>query len=547
MSSMDPIRELIEWYDTEPLVPGLEDVRCFAGVLRRGYFDATDVEVLINAIGSWRDGTPPCSAEDDPAFAAMWRAWHAVRPWAADPEHGKTVVDALWSEHAKPYWLEYDPTLMDMVKRPGTPPPERSRVWVDYEGPDLGSHVQILESNFDRFPGGDPERFASEYARKLPLGWRDSIIVCLRSGAPIVIVRWSAKRERIESTRRWAEGETEWVNGDARRRWCVLETFNGSGDTRIPIPPAVTPRVRSRGDLAAKIDVARAADVVPLPIRALNAVLSNGGVPQGSRVILQGPPGSGKTAIAIELAAGLAADEKIAPNAVAWVATSDEPADSICRRFVQREGGEMRNVFCGKNLIVIDGREVDLEDVFAAGFSFVFVDSLQAARTRAGAKMGRLESVAAAVAVISAAKVPAFATSHVVRGAERRSKMASAYGGAGIEHAATLLLDVSRDGDAVIVEIVKSRGLGGEDQKVALVLDRERQRIVSPAATAGADAVEARIRADVLAALASGPKSVKALAEREIDGKAVTVRRIVKAMVAAGEITERDDGTVGLP
>jgi hypothetical protein len=119
--------------------------------------------------------------------------------------------------------------------------------------------------------------------------------------------------------------------------------------------------------------------------------------------------------------------------------------------------------------------------------------------------------------------------------------MASAWGGSGIEHAVTLLLDVSREGssNAVMVEIVKSRGLGGEGEKVTLVLDRDRQRVTAPA-NVGADTVEARIWEDIRRFMTE-PRSMNAI-EQAVEGKAATVRRVAKA-----RLTKRADGLYELP
>lgn len=414
-------------------------------------------------------------------------------------------------------------------------------------GPDLGSHVQIIEDQDRRvvFTGGDAQRFADDYAKTLPIGWRDGVVLCLRKGAPVVIVRWTPERERISVTQEWAGRQCDLVNGEQKHRWRVLRFFDDAERCiRVPIPPARIAN-RTAQDLVARAPEQPAGEgIIPTRIPALDAALALGGVPRGARVIVQGPPEAGKTLLMLEVAASYAASGL----SVAWLATGDEAIDPIFRRWCQRGGMSREEAaaapFRGmltENLMLVDGTAFDMEEVLPE-FDVTFVDSLQEVRTRAGAGAGEIEKVKAALSVIADAKKTVWASSWLVRNAARRVKREASKGGSGVEYSATMLLHVELEGDVMTVELLKSRH-GGKGTVLTLSADVERQR-VGPAASAHDD-LQQRIEADVLVKLAERPRSQREL-EADVTGTAVKIRNVVKALIARGIIQRGPDSKLVL-
>ncbi|HEY2404765.1 MAG TPA: hypothetical protein VGI10_02130, partial [Polyangiaceae bacterium] len=367
-----------------------------------------------------------------------------------------------------------------------------------------------------------------------------SIIVFLSSGFKVVVVRWTARREHIRDTRAWAETQ---YSGD-RQRWRVLETFSPDGYERVPIPPSAPP-ARTLSDIIAKA-APTANAILPTGITALDRALAIGGVPlRGARVVVQAPTANAKTTFALEIAASYAA----AGISVGWIATGDEPPESIHARWLQREGMSREAAAAAAtgdgelapSLYLIDGRAIVLEDVLTiGGFDILFLDPLQKVRTRAGADSGKLEQIGKVLELVEKSGLTCWMTSAQVRasgGRQKRSPLEASYGGGGIENGATLLLGLALAGAALTVSILKSR-YGGEGETLALTADRERQRVLSPGEAqpaAGVGTVEARIWADVQAALGEGPRSKRWL-EDHITGGAASVRKVIAARLKAGDL-----------
>ncbi len=322
---------------------------------------------------------------------------------------------------------------------------------------DVGSRTQILLDRQTRFPGGDADSFARMYARTLPTGWREGVRVYLAPGLGVVVLRSTAERVRIADTRAWLES----VNAPGNPQFEAPETFDSHGWSVVEIdhskPAAVeTPLVQSTG--------------------LFDDVFATDGVPQGARVVLQGPPGAAKTSVALEIAEGYAKHGR-----VIWYATRDEPAESIRARRYQRIGLDRaaaldaaRNGAPGLNerLVVLDAREYSLEQVMglAATAYALFVDPLQKA-TPDG-------DVERALQLIEGAGVTTWMTSAIVRGAQRRNAIEASYGGARIENGASVVISLARRERATTVScrVLKSR-YGGEGDALTLTLDRELQRV----------------------------------------------------------------------
>lgn len=526
----------------------------------------------------------PQTAEPQPLESAIAKLlrWEAANPtsshsltWEsalAAPFYyavGKEVVadvrDALpdgsagfEDDAAKVAWLAIAPTLTDAENEALDRWIIRAHNSLQFNNhPDLGSHTQILRDTETRFGGGPADVFTREYAKTLPPGWRESVILCLRSGEPVIVVRWTAERERIEDIRAWADA-TE-LDAQGCGRWEALDdlAIANEGYTRVPIAPskpvsadAHAARARLQALAAPVASDATSAAVHTTGVAALDAVLETGGVPaRGARCVIQAPTANAKTTVALEIAEHYAA----CGLGVVWIATRDEPRESLIARRHQRAGRTRAEAIalaragdesglCDQ-LLVVDGTAATLEDMLdqRAGFDVLFIDPLQKVRMRSGGS-GAVGSVEAALELIELSGVTTWMTSAFVRGGtRRRARLEMSKGGAAIENGATLLLDLERAGDALTVRVLKSR-YGGEDAELALTLDRERQRVHSSASSASQ--AEARIRADVLTALALSPGQprTRSWLETTVTGRAVAIRATVKAMVADGTLTECREG-----
>lgn len=502
MDQESALAHLREWHERFPPYGGY--VPTFDDVVAQGRDEcstghrATDANWLSLSLdrynGDFAQDVRRWTPSDDAATLSAIGEWHAAKP-VISPETLRAIEERFTNN---------------------------SNGFTHIKGPDAGEYEQILEDTANKFLGGDTESFVRDYVRKLPAGWQNAIVIYLKPDAQVVIVRWSAERVLMRDTEKWARSQTP------AGRWSVLDRFyppgtDGSSYLGVPIPPPAA--------IAAKVPELPAV-VIPLPL----VQLATCGLPRGGRVIIQGGPACAKTTVALEMAVGLVH----ATGNVAWYATVDESWESVCRRLYQRAGATqaeamtmpLESIHFDNQMILIDGREHYLEDVLRMGFDTVVIDSLQEARTRAGEGRGRLERVQAAIDAIAASGVTVIATSQVIRGHERREDLSKAYGGSSVGHLASLVLGVDLKDDDITLRIVKSRH-GGDRKPIALRLDRERQRV-----TAGADAVETRIRAGILAAIAKhGPMSISAL-EREVEGKAATIRATAKVMIADGTLVE---------
>jgi hypothetical protein len=562
------IAELIAWYDAAPA-----DYTCrtFARVAEEILFTASGTDLLPSALGEY-ECNPQALAErypyDPETGTTISEDLHErVHQWEDScPKIPSDVLEAVRASLKPTRAFCGDCLRISDNHKPDCPHcasgscPATWRLsacskcaWTEKPaGPDFGSRTQILEDTENRFSGAvDVERFAREYAAKLPLGWQDGVVLFLEIGEPIFVVRWTPDRVPFDGIQKWAgrryctdDGYTE-----DSPRWKPHDSiaFNSPHVLSVAIPPTVAP-ARTLHELAAEAPSA-ANEVTPIAIPSLNAVLAIGGVPRGARVVIQGPTGNCKTTLALEVAAGYAA----AGQTVVWIATRDEPPQSICARILQREQGMTQDdalralvtaVHFGGKFVIIDGREISLEDILALEDEFIlFVDTLQKARTRAGADVGRLESIAAALEVIESSGRTVWMTSALTRAGQRGDPMSASFGGAFVENGATLMIDARRDGDTLTLEVLKSR-YGGEGQKVELRVDRARQRVLAGAGAA--DDVETRIRADLLREAATEPRSKRQLA-KDVQGTAVIVRRVRDAMIDAGQLTVDDAGLVRAP
>lgn len=516
------IDELVCWGEKSPQSFERHALR-FRDAAELDYFTATSRGLLPGAIQDWRDWRdPPKEGESEVVGHDLpsLLKWHGERPDLPDE-----MVDEIWGG------LEVDRDADE-----GDDDDDAQRF-----GPDFGSRIQIIEDRKpgNVFPGGDPRAFARDYERELPAGWRESIILLLSPSEPVVIARWTPERVLISVTKRWAERQPEVGSGDyARPRWRVLEKYFAENDCeRVAIPPT---KRTGRGSIR---ELKKAGGTL-VPVEALStglkplddALARSHGVPRrGARCFVQGGPSSGKTSMLFEVACSYV-DRGFC---VAWYATADEPEEAIEARKRQRYGNAVPDGF-----IVIDGRDEYLEDLLAHdGFDFLFVDSLQEARTRDGEGAGEQQRIDAARKLISESGLTAWVALQKVRAWERRPDLEGSKGGSGNEYLTTLLLDVRRPpkGTEIAVKIVKSRALGGEGETIRLELDADRQRVTAP----GADAADDDLRDEICAALAAGPMSRNEV-HNEVGGRKATVLKAIACMVDAGEL--RDDGSkVALP
>jgi hypothetical protein len=369
--------------------------------------------------------------------------------------------------------------------------PPAARRWVLLEDRDAVAPIDL--PSHER----EPERwqraaraFAEQYRDRLPeemrhLGFAlgleagDRVHVALWLGeerTPYAIDAWLQSIDREEPNERFQR-----LDRTPRECWTKIEPVTRAASLRRP-----SFTIQSTG------------------VAPLDALLATGGIPRGARVYVQAATGQGKSAFDLHVAEHFAASGL----RVVWIATSDESIESINARRLQRVGyardeatrlaldGDATAL--GKlnpSLEVLDGQAVYLEDVIASAPDLLVLDPVQKVRTRAGEGCGELERIHAAAGVAEQSGITLLAASSKVRGAGRRSKIESALGGAFIENGATLLLDLTLDGDRLRGSVLKSR-YGGAGESFELVLDAERQRLATPPGSDQLDAVvEAIIKA----------------------------------------------------
>ncbi|HEX4336213.1 MAG TPA: hypothetical protein VH062_09885 [Polyangiaceae bacterium] len=404
-------------------------------------------------------------------------------------------------------------------------------------GPDIGSHTQIIEDRHTIFPGGDWHAFAVSYARSvLPVGWNTSVLVCLKPGKPVIVVRWTPELCLLDVTYKVTDS---WDSKESSPRWFALENESVGSYRRHWIKPST---VEMHSDLAGfvtsrKPKGAPQNQFVPIGITALNSseALKNGGVPlRGARCIIQGLEGSGKSTLLVEVAAGYVAQGKRA----VIIASGDETAESFAARWYQRQGMSRDEALAKGNdgvladgkLLIVDGRELTLEDAYNyGGFEVLLLDPLQKISTRAGADADPVRAVREVLKVVETHDVTVWATSAVTRGSDKRRSAAASYGGAVVENSATLLLNASLadDGETMTVEVLKSR-YGRKGGKVELRLDADGQR-VGP--------LESEVWLKMRAALLGGPLTRSELAAR-VGGRKADALREIRERVEAGDIAE---------
>lgn len=548
------IDQLIAWAESQPgedvrrYAPapwGFHDYPTFAEAAEGYAFDAMDRVRLPWALSLLGDAPLACDGE---AYAE----WYARRP-AIDGETREAILSERIEVHdLKPCGgrrvIPWDDVTEDMLVLAS----ERYRV---LDRHDYGSRTQIIRDNFRRCPAGDRNSFAQKYAADLPLGWRDSVLLYLCPGEPIVIVHWTPERETIDTTGAWLESENanpknqrrnSYDDEDTIARWEARPTFESLGDNDfVAIPPARAVNARTLESLAARAPE-RASSVTPTGIAPLDALLATRGLPSGARMFVQAATANAKTTLALEAACSLAERG----HCVAWIATRDEPQESIYARLLQRAGHERaeavtlasdpvaRERACPRGLVVIDGTETDLEDVIGAtpGPDVIAIDSLQKVRTCKGAGTTGVTAMTATLDVIEASRVTVIATSQIVRGASRRARIEASHGGSGIEYGATLIIDLALDGEELTGTILKSR-YGGEGESFTLRLDRASQRLTAPEIAPVVSATEARLRAAICTALTEhGALTQRAILGR-VTGAQNAIVAALKAAVERGEIT----------
>jgi hypothetical protein len=408
---------------------------------------------------------------------------------------------------------------------------------------DAGSCIQILEDRTRRFAGGDPGEYARQVAATLPDGWSEGVVVALAQNQHPVICRRTDDRVTLVETRTWI---ASLPRIDGAPRFKALSEFCFEGYARHLIPRSSSP---SLAELEAPLR-STPVRILPTGIAPLDRLLSRtGGLSEGARVMINASTGEGKTTLALESA------EAMASNGVrvAWVATGDDGPDAIRARLRQRRGMTQEDALASTDMTGLppirffDGRKTTLEAVLlhADEIDVFFVDPLTKALTECASK-DPVALVGYSLALLEAAGVTVVFTAPNVRGSRRRDRTERAYGGQAMEGSAMLLLEPERDKktNMVTIHIGKSR-FGGEDQEFRLQLDPDRSALRPLAAAAPPLSAEERVWRDVQTALAEGSLTARTLAEGKVKGRAATIRTIVKAKLASGELVEVD-GKVGL-
>lgn len=257
---------------------------------------------------------------------------------------------------------------------------------------------------------------------------------------------------------------------------------------------------------------ARSGDPLPTDLESLDAS-TRGGLRAGHIVVLQGPPGAGKTSLAVQLARHYA----LAGHATAILAC-DEPADGLLIRWGQQEGLDRGQLERGEphpcryladqirplRLVLTDADETAtlLEDAAQEAAALaqgtgrpgvLVVDSLQTVRCRAheavGVAMSQRERIEITVRVLKHSSrtlgLLVIALSEVNRGAYRGgpdakiNPLAAGKDSSAIEYGCSLLLDLSSvpdESDLVHVQTPKNR-LGPGKDPWRLRLDRDRAQL----------------------------------------------------------------------
>jgi hypothetical protein len=505
----------------------------------------------FEALWKWSDSD---SDRDQGSLDAVAKASEAD---AVDHGFVDRVLDDMWSDDET--WIEL---LKDssrqaqqrahFARRPALTEAEREAVqaYADrafprgerLDRPDVGSRVQVIRDLVHTCPGGATDAFVRDYVRELPPGWRDSIVLDLKAGEHPVVCRWTATREKISATQAWCRN----YRHRDQPRFEALESHWFEGE-RVVIPAAVSHATVTVEALARPRTMATLSTVSPTGLGPLDAVLATGGIPSGARVVVQAATAQGKTALEI-------AEAWAARGArVVWVATADEPRESVMARRRQRHGMPRADAVTSTDeeglapeLFVVDGREHTIEEVLtlSPAPALLVLDPVSKVRMRDGAA-DPVVRIGGVLDLVEASGWTVLMSAAVVRGAGRRAATERALGGSRIEAGATLLLELTRSGDNLTIGIVKSR-LGGEGMEIALRLDAERQRVLAAPADDGALSTDDRIWRDMRTVLAmDGPRAARTLAEK-VRGRKTAVLAVVRQRLANGDLRQLD-GKVGLP
>ncbi len=350
--------------------------------------------------------------------------------------------------------------------------------------------------------GGGRAAYAESYRRTLPSDMRDQeIVVCAEPGRSVVIVLWASDS--------WSDSE---VGDYARRligeraehpRWRPASYPLWVGEPvylpSLATSPVVVGSIRERARRAERtVSIGAALDV---GIPSLARQFRVGGLPMGSRVVILGLPGQGKTTLALHLAETAAAQGWL----VVWLAY-DEPSDKITARRRQRRGASPRDALGGADALEALGADLlvlapgePFEEVARevaadpCGKPVLFViDSIQKLETQAGEGKGERERITAAIDAIQ--RCQKRSPSIVVMTSETARGSGASKGSGGIDYGATLSLRVARKGTTLHVAIAKNRD--GSEEPFALEIDAAGQTLIDPetaAARAKGDALWSEI------------------------------------------------------
>jgi hypothetical protein len=380
-------------------------------------------------------------------------------------------------------------------------------------------------------PDAAPQAFAEAYRATIPGMDQSKMIVIVQPGAPVVFVGWSDEPIAQSAVERWC------ATVEGGERFEALDRLVPFGEPVVleatrPVHAATAPTLAG---LAAP-SRAPATLGIRTGIAPLDSQFRAGGVPEGSFVVAQAPPGHLKTTLLLAMACELAGRGLN----VAWLACGDEPADRVLARLAQR------GTPVPASLYVIDASpDVTLEAVLACGPDALFVDSLQA---YAG---GSLQGLDAAIKTIRTSRRTVFATSELARdayqGTRRRAAIAGGKGSGSIEYRATTLLDLRYDRDAGVLRVALPKNRDGSQDAFELVPDLTRQTM-----TAFGDELkpeteaEARIWVAVRTALTERGPQTRRWIRDNVKGKAATVHAVVVDRIESGALVLRDDGGVSL-
>lgn len=391
---------------------------------------------------------------------------------------------------------------------------------------DLGSHVEIFwDCHAAAFTGSAPA-FMSSYAKCLPIGWRDGVVIALTPGEPPRILRWSDKRVTFDETRQRCV--------DTRFQALAWAEF-GPNTQRVLIPaPAPAPKSLAERKAEALAAIPAGGPVLSTGIRGIDGQFHphiRGGFPLGSLVVLGGKKGAGKTTLAIHLAERA----RTAGYFVLWIA-KDEQVHKIEQRLKQYRGeaSEPPNFFV---LSLGDETFEALAEqaVKEAGARPVLIvaDSLQRMATRQSSGRSGESKVTAIVEDIAACQehhpMIVVATSEIARGSGELK------GSSTIDYLGTTCLLLTRSARTVAVSYLKNRD--GSEEPFRLVLDPASQRMTEPG-SAGRD-----IGAAIIAAVAElGTAASGAAIEDFVGGDCKTVRAELKALFSTGLLIKAGAG-----